>query len=291
MASAEESVPENSRDGTDREQISRDQTVNDVQAGHDRKAVDGKGKSSGSKKISSKKSGKKKKKRKTRTKREQEKLEKSVKKIQQDEDAMDNFVTKVNKWLCRHLPAVFLLFDTFDSNGTGFLSYRQFKTGLVELSIPCNKVEIHLLTQMLDEEKTNLIDYQKLTHGITQNRTDEFAKELGFCEVCGMGSENATPNKKMKRYVQLELRMATFNQIKNHRAHFFIVVLSNTLVQFIINQILLFTEISTTRMALFRDSVCSVDSLLPDDKFLMNVVTLDSARSTLRKLYCFMILE
>lgn len=70
MASAEESVPENFRDGTDREPISRDQTVNDVQAGHDKKAVDGKGKSSGSKKISSKKSAKKKK-RKTRAKREQ----------------------------------------------------------------------------------------------------------------------------------------------------------------------------------------------------------------------------
>ena len=59
----------------------------------------------------------------------QEKLEKSVKKIQQDEDAMDKFVTKVNKWLSRHLSALFLLFDTFDSNETGFLSYRQFKTG------------------------------------------------------------------------------------------------------------------------------------------------------------------
>lgn len=70
MASAEESVPENSRDGTDHKPISRDQTVNDVQAGHDRKAVDGKRKSSGSKKITNKKSGKKKR-RKTRTKREQ----------------------------------------------------------------------------------------------------------------------------------------------------------------------------------------------------------------------------
>lgn len=215
-----------------------------------------------------KKKKKKKRKRKTKAQKEQEKLEKGAKKIQQDEDAMDKFINKINMWLAKHLSEVFLLFDTFDTNGTGFLSYMQFKTGLVEVKIPCNKVELHLFTQLMDDEKTNLIDYQKLSHGIIKNRMVEFAEELEYCEVCGMGETDATFNPKIKRYVQLELRMSTFNQIRNHHSHFFIVVLSDTLIQFLINQIFLFTQISTTRMALFTDRACTADSMLPDNNSL-----------------------
>ena len=42
--------------------------------------------------------------------------------------------------------------------------------GMLDLNIPCNSIELHLLCEMFDPDKTEEVDYLELTEGLKHMR-------------------------------------------------------------------------------------------------------------------------
>ncbi|XP_029647153.1 uncharacterized protein LOC115221079 [Octopus sinensis] len=216
-------------------------------------------------------SKKKTKKVKKKKKSNEEKLEKEVEKMRSNEELVESIVYRVNRWLAVNSNSVTELFSSYDTDDEGLVTYKQFKAGMTDLKIPCNSAELHLITLLLDKNFTQTISYVNLTKQISTNGSGEEYNCKGYCSLCGKGMDDPNINRKLvprKRYVLLDLRLASFSQLKEPFINFFLVVSSDTYISQIIHKILAHTAICTTKMALFRQKTCTKSSLLPEQTTL-----------------------
>ncbi|XP_071091862.1 uncharacterized protein [Haliotis cracherodii] len=228
-----------------------------------------------------KKKGKKKKM--TKEERAQEKLEKNTDKIRNNPEMFNDFVDRMDRWLRQKTSCAVEMFKKIDTEGEGIISYSLFKSGMFDLNVPLNKVELHLLATLLDTANSDEIDYTELGNGLQHIRenteledeeTDAPQSEKQFlipsdprltkCACCKMAIDEPYREKNPK-YLQIELRLVTFEKFKHHPGHVHVLVHSHLPVFGLVQLLVHLTSIQSTKIAVFRDKSRTKDVRLPPD--------------------------
>lgn len=222
-----------------------------------------------------KKKGKGKKKKVSKSEKALEKLEKSVEKLKAREDFYDTFICRMHKWLVDKASLAIEMFKNIDSD-EGLLSYDEFKAGLFDLGAPVNKIEAHLLCKLLDEDDSGEIDYTDLEKGLQyareikelekERRRDErqlLMTERKFtpCVFCKMSIVEPWLEP-LPRFIALEMRSVTFDMYRDYPGHLELLVHSHTPICGLIQIIIAETDISSTKINIFRDRSLSDASVL-----------------------------
>ncbi|GFS16805.1 calcium-dependent protein kinase 5 [Elysia marginata] len=230
------------------------------------------------------KKGKKKGKKKKLSKSEKatEKLEKQVEKLKADGYYYDRFINRMHQWLLDNADTAVEMFRQVDSDGEGLLPFDDFKSGMFDLNAPVTKIELHLLCKLLDDEDTGEIDYTELENGLQNVRQSrELDRQIARNERQLILTERKfipSPCSKMcrfepwieplPRYILLELRLVTFDMYKDYPGHLELLVHSHVPVCGIIQMIIEETDISSSKLAVFRDRSRSPESVLSPDMTL-----------------------
>ncbi|PAA83516.1 hypothetical protein BOX15_Mlig001410g3 [Macrostomum lignano] len=200
-----------------------------------------------SKGTQTKKGGKKKHKKMTRAERAQAQLAKMMEGYKADQQRYKEFVNRVDNWFTQNCKVMLELFTKFDRDGNGTLDYDEFKAGMLDMNIPCNLIELHLLCTLLDADGNGDIDYDEFGNGIKH-----------FKEVESGGILESAPLKivgpREQRFVSVLFRFLIFEQQTNHPGHFEQVVPlethGHTLVEFIRKR----TKLASKDFVLFFDN-------------------------------------
>ncbi|CAH1780262.1 unnamed protein product [Owenia fusiformis] len=182
-----------------------------------------------------KKKPKKKKKKMTKGEKEAARLEKAAEVLRTSGDKYMQFVDTVDRWVVKNGTKAIQLFRRFDSDGDGFLSYDEFKSGMFDINAPLNAIELHLLCKLLDKDSNNAIDYREFNAGLTfvregddshfpnGNREDGFLvttqRQFEHCVCCKMALWHPYKDPYPK-YLDVSFKLATFENAKSHPGHF-----------------------------------------------------------------------
>ncbi|XP_064599479.1 uncharacterized protein LOC135466020 [Liolophura sinensis] len=218
----------------------------------------------------------------TKSEKAMAKLDKAAGKIRESGGAFHKFISRMDRWITVYYPKAVELFQKFDEEGFGTLTYEEFKSGMYDLDAPCSTVELHLLARLLDEEDTGDIDYTKLAKGLQFVREKEQLKrneeegasrlilserKLEHCACCKLGLWHPYTEKNPK-YLLVEMRLVTFDNFEDHPGHVTFVIHLHATIQALIQLIRDETDIQCTTMAIFEDASRSKDAYLPEHKTL-----------------------
>lgn len=221
-----------------------------------------------------------KKKKLTKSEKELAKLEKQTDTLRRSGQPFQNFVHRLDRWLLQNHRKVTELFRKFDHQGDGVVTYDEFKAGMMDLSIPCNNIELHLLCEMFDPDKTEEIDYLDLTEGLKHIReTEETYREEDMkpalihtfrayehCPSCKLPIwDGQCYREEFPRYIEVLFRLVTFDSYRGHPGHFSKVVHSHMAVQGLVEIIRQETGIQSRRIGIFTDKSRDVEAMLVPD--------------------------
>lgn len=239
--------------------------------------ADGKGKK--------KKKGKGKKKKMTKSEKEVAKLEKACDKIRAEKAHFHDFINRMDSWLVKNHKNIARYFRRFDEDGEGILTYEDFKSGMLDMMCPCTNVELYMLCKLLDRENTGDIDFTEFSKGLKyireledQEREEEEADKILIlternfekCKCCKM-SINGPYQVKYPKFILLELRLVTFNDIKDYPGHFEVLVHAHIPVSSLHQIIVDETGIMSTKLSIFHDKSRSREAMLPVQKTLQEL--------------------
>lgn len=205
-----------------------------------------------------------------------EKLEKLTEKLRNEKEFFHGFVKRMDKWLEINSPILVELFTKYDIQSDCCLNYDEFKSGLFDMNVPCNKIETHLLAKLLDRENSGDIDYTDIPKGLKYIRElediEQEAEEneqvliiedrtINHCKCCKMGIDEPYKVKNPK-YILLELRMVTFDKTNNYSGHITELVHSHVSVKGLIEIIKERTKIYSSKIRIYVDSSWNKEAIL-----------------------------
>ncbi|KAK3086156.1 hypothetical protein FSP39_014418 [Pinctada imbricata] len=228
--------------------------------------------------------GKKKRTRLSKSEKNLEKLDKAVTKLKGNRDFYHQFLHTIDKWLIKNAKQVINMFKQLDIEEEGSVTYDEFKSGMFDVGLPCNKTELHLLVTLLDRESSGEIEYEELHKGLQYYKElEEMDKEAEDearvlvttrkksepCKVCNkMGIDGPYINDN-PRYILLKLRLVTFDTVfKRHPSHIEILVQSDITVYGILQLITEKTALLSTKLAVFSDDSRNRESMLSPEMTL-----------------------
>lgn len=232
-----------------------------------------------------KKKGKGKKKKMTKSEKDIAKLEKACEKMRADKPQFHEFINRMDSWLIKNHKNITRYFRKFDDDGEGILTYEDFRSGMLDMLCPCTNTELYMLCKLLDRENTGDIDFTEFSKGLKYireledlEREEEEADkvliltERNFekCKCCKL-SINGPYQIKYPRFILLELRLVTFNDIKDYPGHFEVLVHSHIPVSSLHQIIVEETGIMSTKLSIFHDKSRSREAMLPVHKTLQEL--------------------
>ncbi|KAL8578684.1 hypothetical protein ACOMHN_045673 [Nucella lapillus] len=240
-----------------------------------------------------KKKGKKKKKKLSKSEKAHEKLEAAIFQLKEDEGYFSSFVERMHSWLVGVAPVATELYRKMDPDGEGAVTTEEFKAGLFDLKVPLTSLEVHLMTRLLDPDDAGEVDYTQLKQGLQLAREnlildkdaeyDSLVLEVTRtkfppCPCCKM---SIVPpfTEPYPRYISLDLRMVTFESFKDYPGHLDLMVHAHLPVCGLIQMIVDITQITSTKIAVFRDRSRSRESLLPPKSTLQDCGFVGDSRS------------
>lgn len=116
------------------------------------------------KKVKAKKSKKKSK------SSEKETFEKQVDDFIKNESLHKLFIERMGNWILSHYARVIDIFRKFDRDGDGQLSYEEFFSGMKDLHVPCNQLELCVLAKTVDQNGDGRIEYAEFSRYIRYRR-------------------------------------------------------------------------------------------------------------------------
>uniref|UniRef100_UPI00398EAFDE uncharacterized protein isoform X1 n=2 Tax=Pristiophorus japonicus TaxID=55135 RepID=UPI00398EAFDE len=164
-----------------------------------------------------------------------------------------------------------ILAGLLDQNNSGTIDY-------VELGAGLDKARYHQSSSEETEEEDGAEEVERANDRIAVRRDKEehetrkdaetylvvTKEELNRCPGCHLGLWKPAQVSEA-RYVSLELRIITFNNMKSHPGHFQEMVYSHMKVYGLISRIRDRTGIASTRLSIFKNQSFSHESLLPLD--------------------------
>ncbi|WAR12424.1 hypothetical protein MAR_026604 [Mya arenaria] len=225
-------------------------------------------------------------KKKRKGKGKKKKLTKSEKDLMRAEkDPFHDFINTMDRWLVNNHKSIIRYFHKFDEDGEGILTYEDFKSGMLDMLCPCTNVQLHMLCKLLDHENTGDIDFTQFSKGLKYireledlEREEEEADKILIlsertfekCKCCKM-SICGPYQVKYPKYIDLDLRLVTFNDIKKHPGHIFVRVHSHIPVSSLQELIVEMTGIMSTKLSIFFDKSRSREAMLPLEQTLQDL--------------------
>ncbi|XP_069114022.1 uncharacterized protein [Argopecten irradians] len=211
-----------------------------------------------------------------------EKLEKAADKLKANKMFFIPFVNRMDRWLAANSQLAVELFKKCDQEDEGYINYDDFKSGMFDLGVICNRTELHLLAKLMDRENSGDIDYYDIPKGLQYVRElEEMDKEaeeaeniliktdqnMEHCKKCKMGI-NGPSMIKNPRYLLLELVFVTFHANADHPWHLEELVHTHIPVCGLLQLIAELTGIQSTKLSLFSDKSRNREAMLPPDMTL-----------------------
>lgn len=204
-------------------------------------------------------------------------MEKACDKMRVNKILFHDFINRMDQWLVNNYKILVRFYRKLDEDGEGILTYDDFKSGLYDLEAPCTEVEKHMLSKLLDRENTGDIDFTQFSKGLKYireledlTREEEEADNVlistervfEHCKCCKLGI-NGPYMPKYPKFILLELRLVTFNEIKDHSCHIEMLVHAHVPVSSLHQIIIEETGIMSTKLSIFYDKSRSRDAMLP----------------------------
>nr|CAB3260924.1 uncharacterized protein LOC100176286 [Phallusia mammillata] len=230
--------------------------------------------------------GKKKKAKKVKLTKEEKAAAKLAKKLEAflcNDNDYGKFLNKIDKWMIENKKRVETLFKNFDQEEEGIVPFDVFRAGLHDLLCPLTDLEINALARTLDPEDTGLIEYCGFEHGI-HNRTfpedegdgddvkdeddnkltpEDFVPEIVTTGAGGKKAVRDPLHANYSRFVEFNMRLATFDHVTSHPAHFQVTVHTHMTVATLQKLIGEVGHVTTGKMNIFADKDCHQESCLP----------------------------
>lgn len=219
------------------------------------------------------KKGKGKKKKQSKEEKAQEKLDKACSMVTSQVDLYQLFLDRMNRWIKRNNYKAIELYQKFDKNGDGSLTYDEFKAGLKDLDAPCNNIELEILARRIDGNGDKLIDYREFTKGLSFLEVEErpllvtTKEELEKCECCKLGLWKPEIERAPK-YLKVHLKFGTFDNLRSYPGHFDLVLHSHLTICGLIDIIKERMDLATTTLRVYADKSRTMNSLLLPDQTL-----------------------
>jgi hypothetical protein len=195
-------------------------------------------------------------------------LDKAATTLKHSVDQFHLYLDRMDRWLANNHQKAIKLFQTYDVNGTGKLTYSEFKAGLRDLHIFCTAAELHLLCKLLDRENADMVEYNRMAKGLSFVRDREERHRIvdirpplplthppfAHCKVCGMTDWQGEPYmEKYPRFIAINLRLRTFKMSPVHPAHIHHTIHSHLTVHHLTHIIRDATSVATTHIVIFPD--------------------------------------
>ncbi|KAL7378460.1 hypothetical protein ABVT39_014051 [Epinephelus coioides] len=130
----------------------------------------------------------------------------------------ESFLFEMTRWFSDHQLQVDELFSHSDADRSGSVNLKDFYLGLMNLDVPCQQFQLHMLTQQLKTDD-NMISYRDLSTQVQKklrlNDSTEIDTQISRCD-----RQLSNPEEDMRRPVLSALReerqLALRNPVQRH---------------------------------------------------------------------------
>lgn len=236
-----------------------------------------------------KKGGKKKKrkklKRKKPTKDEKAKarMMKKMQALMKDTEAYHRYIDKIDHWMVHNHRKVANFFGRLDDDEEGTVPVDIFKSGLRDLDCPVTDLEFNMLMAHLDPTDRGVVPYTRFDRGFVGHRGngDEESDDDGHqraddyrpamysrSEEKRCSSRNHPYNMQTARFIELEMRLATFNHLHEHPCHVTVRAHTSMTVSELCKTVAKTSRVITGEMNIYTSSGCDGSERLPTEATL-----------------------
>ncbi|XP_054463228.1 uncharacterized protein LOC129098269 [Anoplopoma fimbria] len=173
----------------------------------------------------------------------------------------EGFLSEMTQWFSDHQLQVDDLFSHSDADRSGSVDLKDFYLGLMNLDVPCQRFQLHMLTQHLKTDD-NKISYGDLS-GQVQRLSTEIDTRISRCDQFQLLNPEMD-----KRFIRLSVRLIPFDSAAAHPGNFEVVLLSSSRVFALIRMIQDRVGIQTSRLEVFRSRVPTEEARLPPESLL-----------------------
>ncbi|XP_038563075.1 uncharacterized protein LOC119894409 [Micropterus salmoides] len=180
----------------------------------------------------------------------------------------ESFLHEMIRWFSDRQQEVDELFSHSDTDRSGSVNLKDFELGLINLDVPCQQFQLHMLSQLL-KTNDNMISYQDLSSQVQRRRlSDSTQIDPQISEdVSGLerSARRQLLNPDKDKFIRLRVRLIPFESAAAHPGNFVVVLSSSSRVFGLIRMIQDRVGIQTSRLEVFRSRVPTEEArLLPE---------------------------
>ncbi|XP_067427453.1 uncharacterized protein [Thunnus thynnus] len=192
----------------------------------------------------------------------------------------ESFLDEMIGWFSDHQEQVDERFSPSDADRSGSVNLNHFQFGLMDLGVPCQQYQLHMLTQLL-KTADNMISYQNLSGQVQRLRLrddtelEDFMKRRGAAEKEDVSCLDQRVHRHLRlsnpekdRFLRLSVRLIPFDSAAAHPGNFEVVLASSSKVFSLIRIIRERVGIQSSRLEVFRSRVSTEEVRLPPESSL-----------------------
>ncbi|CAJ1075895.1 uncharacterized protein LOC117831863 isoform X1 [Xyrichtys novacula] len=179
-------------------------------------------------------------------------------------DDSNSFLSQMCRWFSDHMTLLEEHFRLCDPHRRGTVSLQEFHYALVNLNVPCQHSELHMLTQHLKNDN-DFVSYKDLSRRVDNLRlkeklTNKHSEESRINDY--NDHQVLNPGGDLK-FARLSVRLIPFDLTADHPGNFELVLLTSCRVSSLIRMIQDRVGVQTFLLEVFRSRVPSEEARLP----------------------------
>ncbi|XP_044037658.1 uncharacterized protein LOC122869098 isoform X2 [Siniperca chuatsi] len=178
-----------------------------------------------------------------------------------------SFLADMIRWFSDRQQQVDELFSHSDTDRSGSVNLKDFELGLMNLAVPCQQFQLHMLSQLL-KTNNNTISYRDLSSQVQRRRLSDGA-EIDSGLERSPHRQLLNPDKdKYPMFIRLSVRLIPFDAAAAHPGNFELVLSSSSRVFSLIRMIQDRVGIQTSRLEVFQSREPTQEARLPPESSL-----------------------
>ncbi|XP_040919151.1 uncharacterized protein LOC121198862 [Toxotes jaculatrix] len=195
-------------------------------------------------------------------------IDKTCEAFGSDRPEFEVFTDEMIQWFSDHQPQVDQHFSLRDTDRSGSVNLKDFKLGLMNLGVPCQESQLHMLTELL-KTSNNMISYQDLNRQVQSLRLSHSSTDAAVQQPEDVSGLKTCPydcllNRDRDRFIRLSVRLIPFDSSSVHPGNFEVVLSSSSRVFGLIRIIQDRVGIQTSRLEVFRSRKTTEEALPPE---------------------------
>ncbi|XP_037647220.1 uncharacterized protein LOC119501153 [Sebastes umbrosus] len=195
-------------------------------------------------------------------------MDETVQPFRSNRPEFEGFLSEMTRWFSDHQLQVDELFSHSDADRNGSVNLKDFYLGLMNLNVPCQPFQLHMLTQQL-KTANDMISYRDLSRQVQRLRlsdSTEIDTQISRCD-----QHQLLNPEQDRRFIRLSVRLIPFDSAAAHPGNFEVVLLSSSRVFSLIRMIKDRVGIQTSRLEVYRSRVPTEEARLPPEGLLEDV--------------------